>query len=360
MSTMAIPAVHTRMCLCRRFLVAWILLTIPWSSALQMWHSETIARKSCQWLQTDSVTTTRVRNRRISSIHETSGNGDDQDSRRPATAATSEPRVLGRKDGVYVRPSGAIERGSGFFVPGLEGSRVRVVAGLVLLVATALNHVAIHNNSNSNTNTFLEGVAVVYSLLLLLQAAVEEQLETRRSSLSPARTASSSPAPKQLYYQQQWLIPVPATDQGQAWKSRVEWASQTVLSLTPATCLGVLGPGSIVYWIGDRPAPIDGVSQGCTAALETCRASQSGRLSLPPSHAAFAMVLESQPDSSSSSSSSSLVVTPPRCVVLQRIDESSQLCWIMTSPQLLSAFTQRDLKWLGQLALSIQQSMVSN
>ncbi len=42
--------------------------------------------------------------------------------------------------GVYVRPSGAIERGSGFFVPGLEGPKVRVLFGIVLLALTAINH----------------------------------------------------------------------------------------------------------------------------------------------------------------------------------------------------------------------------
>ena len=42
--------------------------------------------------------------------------------------------------GVYVRPSGAIERGSGFFFPGLEGPKVRVLFGVVLLSLTAVNH----------------------------------------------------------------------------------------------------------------------------------------------------------------------------------------------------------------------------
>ena len=31
-----------------------------------------------------------------------------------------------KRKGVYSRPSAAIERGSGFFIPGLEGGRVRV------------------------------------------------------------------------------------------------------------------------------------------------------------------------------------------------------------------------------------------
>ena len=42
--------------------------------------------------------------------------------------------------GVYARPSAAIERGSGFFIPGLEGSRVRLLFGILALVLTYVNN----------------------------------------------------------------------------------------------------------------------------------------------------------------------------------------------------------------------------
>ena len=37
--------------------------------------------------------------------------------------------------GFYRRPSKAIEQGGGFFIPGLEGERIRIVTALALLVA---------------------------------------------------------------------------------------------------------------------------------------------------------------------------------------------------------------------------------
>ena len=45
--------------------------------------------------------------------------------------------VRGMK-GYYRRPSRAIEKGGGFFVPGLEGERIRVIsaAALILMIAT--------------------------------------------------------------------------------------------------------------------------------------------------------------------------------------------------------------------------------
>ena len=42
------------------------------------------------------------------------------------------PKVKG--SGYYVRPSAALERGGGFYVPGLEGDRLRLLVAVVLLV----------------------------------------------------------------------------------------------------------------------------------------------------------------------------------------------------------------------------------
>eukprot|EP01036_Dinobryon_divergens_P025530 gene25530-34087_t len=41
--------------------------------------------------------------------------------------------------GYYVRPSRAIEKGGGFFVPGLEGDRIRIISALLLLLLCAIN-----------------------------------------------------------------------------------------------------------------------------------------------------------------------------------------------------------------------------
>ena len=42
--------------------------------------------------------------------------------------------------GFYLRPSAAVERGGGFFIPGLEGFRVRVAIAVVTLALLAFNH----------------------------------------------------------------------------------------------------------------------------------------------------------------------------------------------------------------------------
>ena len=43
-----------------------------------------------------------------------------------------------KSSGVYARPSAAIERGSGFFIPGLEGSRVRLLFGILALSSSRI------------------------------------------------------------------------------------------------------------------------------------------------------------------------------------------------------------------------------
>ncbi|KAL7581797.1 hypothetical protein ACA910_022325 [Epithemia clementina (nom. ined.)] len=313
-----------------------------------------------------------------------SGENEKNSGKESATISTKQAR-LGRKDGVYVRPSAAIERGSGFFVPGLEGPKVKVVVASVLLIATALNHALSPSpesvNSFLQSSSFLESVAAAYSILLLAQAAVEFRISTRLEE-SPSRIVSShgsvtSTFPAKLYHQQ-WLIPVNDQKTTTDWKESVEWAAKSYLSLTPATHMALLGPGSIVYWLGESSAPIDNtgdnddsMSKGCQAALDTCLKSKTGRVALPPSHPT---VLALQPSLSSSSSSSSQQqpkdsITnekneeqqqgqqPQRCFVLQKVDETSQLCWMMTSNQLLESFSKRDLQWLGQVALYVQQAL---
>lgn len=41
--------------------------------------------------------------------------------------------------GYYVRPSRAIEKGGGFYVPGLEGERIRIISGITFLFLIAIN-----------------------------------------------------------------------------------------------------------------------------------------------------------------------------------------------------------------------------
>lgn len=248
-----------------------------------------------------------------------------------------------RSSGVYSRPSGAIERGSGFFVPGLEGPKVRLFVGLVLIAATFVNHslAAVATADVNPANTFAEGLAGVYSILVLLQAAIEYTKDMRGQIVIPEKDKKTTSSTKNktaatASLSQQWSMEV-----DQEWRERVEWMASLYLSLTPATHVMLVGPGKILYWLGSTAQPnfSEAQREGCMAALETVSKSKGGRVSLPGTHPAATNLAPDQHN---------------RCVVLQRIDDSSQLALMMTSDQLLPSFTKQDLQWLGQLAQYVQ------
>ncbi|CAJ1945121.1 unnamed protein product [Cylindrotheca closterium] len=252
-----------------------------------------------------------------------------------------------KSKGVYVRPSGAIEKGSGFFVPGLEGPKVRVVFGSVLLILTAINHIT--SPTPFGNLSFEEVVAILYSLLVLFQAAIEfgkEDLIIEGSSTSSAsKTTSSTTSNTDEKLLQKWATFSNINDDE---KSKIQWAAASYLSVTPATQMMLLEGSSsledeadttnqMVYRLGTTTtmaSPTD-ESTGIQAALKQLEQSKGGRISLPLTHPAAVDLGLNAADET-------------RCIVLQRITGNS--CWLVTSDQLLASFTQSDLKWLGRLA----------
>jgi hypothetical protein len=73
-------------------------------------------------------------------------------------------KTLPGMKGYYVRPSRAIEKGGGFFVPGLEGERIRIISAVFLLLLYAINSFGADTDLSIGTIT-----GVIVSLLLLLQ-----------------------------------------------------------------------------------------------------------------------------------------------------------------------------------------------
>jgi hypothetical protein len=270
---------------------------------------------------------------------------DDNDSSKMNGRSSSTSTRSSKSRGVYSRPSGAIERGSGFFVPGLEGPKVRLAVGLVLMVATVVNHslaaAATAAADVNPANTFAESLAGVYSILVLLQAAIEYTKEMRGQIMIPDKdeisTLRTKTKTKTASLSQQWSMQV----DDQEWRKRVEWMASLYLSLTPATHVMLVGPGKILYWLGStsQPSFSEAQEEGSMAALKTVSKSKGGRVSLPDTHPAVTSLAPEQHS---------------RCVVLQRIDDSSQLALMITSDQLLPSFTKQDLQWLGQLALYVR------
>lgn len=255
----------------------------------------------------------------------------------PLYAEGEEKRT--RTKGVYVRPSGAIEKGSGFFFPGLEGPRVRVLFGSVLLVFTAVNHVT--SPTPFGGLSFEEVIAILYSLLVLFQAAIEFGKEELIVEGGGSGAAKSTRSDEELV--QKWATSSSLNENS---KSKIQWAAASYLSITPATQMMLLDGSSsdnqkMVYRLGGESSssvsPTD-ESTGIEAALQQLQKSKGGRISLPSTHPAAV----------------ALGLTDSRSIILQRVTDTS--CWLVTSDQLLASFTQADLKWLGRLAAYVKSA----
>jgi hypothetical protein len=262
----------------------------------------------------------------------------------------SEQRLLGRKEGVYTRPSGAIERGSGFYVPGLEGPKVRLVFGGLLLVVLAANHVISNPStavSSTSTSTslspqpavFVETLSFFYAALVLLQGVVQYRRDSNKATMMTTRAnqqeerwravdaedeedggnddSNDGDDSNYLYYQQVWSVVRPAADDDQhhprsslAWQGRVEWAARTLTALTPATHVLLVAPDSVlfshgrrsttttrqVFWEAAEDDDVSRVGLWCDAVTSTMAQSTTGRLALPPTHPIVQQLLQNMND----------------------------------------------------------------
>ena len=275
--------------------------------------------------------------------------------------------TIGRNEGVYVRPSAAVERGSGFFIPGLEGPRLRLVAGSLGLALAAWNHysqgAAGDSEANSNVTINIDEVtAVVFSLLVLLQGSIEAVREKQPITTTVDSRKRGNVEDNTRTTRLIWTLP----ETSGAWldsldrRDRIEWVGQTYLALTPASCLWLLSNNDgIVFRIeqDDRAKststgtdqPANSISDEANydtdsasvsrEAIALLAQSSSGRISLPITHPVSQSLLKVAGKNDSGGT---------RTLVLQRIDATTSFA--MTSTELLAAFRKQDLSWLGQLA----------
>ena len=282
-----------------------------------------------------------------------------------------------KAQGVYVRPSGAIEKGSGFFVPGLEGPKVRLVIGVVLLTATAVNHFVLGNQGSFGSRprdvdsdfgeilSFSEVTAIVYSVLLLFQSAIEYAKEAlpesygeavnQRSKTSGSTKASSVLKDNTEVLEQKWSSSIDESNDNSSYRSGVQWAAASFVSMTPTTQMMLLAQNGdtdrgIQYRLGsqqERSVSTETIESGVAAALDELSKSKGGRIALPMTHPAVKLlgdVAGSEPANEEETSGGNKF----RTVILQRITD--ELCWMVASDQLLAGYTKGDLKWLGKLA----------
>lgn len=270
-----------------------------------------------------------------------------------------------RSKGVYSRPSAAIEKGSGFFVPGLEGSKVRILFGALVLLLNAINHqVSVNAKLDEVTGFALsEKIATFYGIFLLFQGLIEFAKEiglgfdgvedVTANSVSSDNDSALSANVGENKGVEQYISPT-LTSMGEDALEAASWVAATYLSLTPATHVMLLGKSmgktsesNILYRLGNFGSlsidPDEDSKSSIDAAIDTVYQSKGGRVSIPTDHPG-AMLL---PEDSR------------RCVLLQQVDigRSQQVCILVGSDQLLATYTKNDLKWLGILGLYLTEKI---
>jgi len=283
------------------------------------------------------------RRRLLKNTYFLSTNGNDGDNK-GTRSKTRKP------SGVYSRPSAAIERGSGFYVPGLEGSRVRSLFGIFLVALCYINHTVGSPNAITFSQTLSESVTYIFGMLLFLQGLVEFGKESgfvvksKEDQYEEAVSSSSSVS----------LTQVASSSLTEECIESLQWIAASFISLTPATHVLLIetssedmgSSASILFQLGafDSRMSAQQMNECIQATINAVYQSKGGRVSVPSTHPAANLI----PDEYR------------RCVLLQRVDvakDSAKRCFVIGSNQLLPAFAKNDLKWLGSLAKYAQLEM---
>lgn len=294
---------------------------------------------------------------------------DGMELRAKSSSDDSDRKKKGK--GVYARPSAAIERGSGFFVPGLEGSRVRILFGLVVLLLNYINISLLGGVDVAAMSAlgFSGNVSSFFGILLLIQGSVEFAKEnglgvgnfdaslskgkSGRTTKDDGATSISNDNTDDSKYLEQVISPS-LNEIDTTVTEAISWVAASYVALTiPATHVMLLelsdrresNSGTILYSLGnflEKKSPAE-VQEGINAAIKTVHESKGGRVSIPSTHP------------------SSIALLPEgnrRCILLQKVqlpqsdgnlETDRKLCLLVGSDQLLQAYSKNDLKWLGNL-----------
>ena len=233
------------------------------------------------------------------------------------------------KSGYGARPSAAVEQGGSFYVPGLEGSKLRVAGATVLSVGLVLNRV-LSPGEPVGSQLVSEVLGALGCAIIFVQAAAQARIEKEqeRDALRAAFASRMS--------EQQEMSATLQADAAQA--SRAKWAASALLKLTPARA---------VIWVDD--------AAGAEVRLSFGRFPEADKAAAPSSGATLRSLL---PTGSKSVVVDALEAPQPP---LPSNTESAALCvcgdgiLAMASEQ-SAAFTPKQLRYLEKCCELIESA----
>jgi len=260
------------------------------------------------------------------------------------------------KRGIYSRPSAAIERGSGFFIPGLEGGRVRIVFGLVLIIANVVNN-NIGTAATSAVNVeygITEWIGIIFSIIIISQGIFEgmEENSTTNDSESSSSSSSIDSSNNKIEVIQNFNPSLSSI-----LINELRWVGLNIFSFTGTTkfliwdntdslCFTLTTASSSSSSLVDNNDMDESVIQeSIISARKSLSTSSTGTISVPNTHPVSNII------NGSSSSNIDNNNNNNQGIILQRIHyDNSWGMILVTDKSIQQAYTKNDFRWLPALA----------
>lgn len=160
------------------------------------------------------------------------------------SAMAKPPSPPSVKPAFYKNPSKAIEKGGGFFIPGLRGPRLRYFVFILASCLLALNHIA-SPSAHTTTQTTSE-IFAAFSLLAVLATAVADSVTQVLTTQSPESKGHPSFVQEAVVNktaeQERSLRP----SKEQANSETVAWALEVCRDLTTVSHIAAFRNGKII------------------------------------------------------------------------------------------------------------------
>lgn len=164
----------------------------------------------------------------------------------------------------YKNPSKAIQKGGGFYIPGLRGPRLRVAVSALAVTLLALNHLSISVNAIPRSLWVSESFALTASIGILVTALVD--ISTEREEMAPAGQQQGVSSLRAAITTTESSVKAKSggiDDVGE----EVSWGQAVCADLTNATAFAICRDGKTIYvsglaeWASEAGAAVARVAQ---------------------------------------------------------------------------------------------------
>ena len=251
--------------------------------------------------------------------------------------ATAPPPVSGS---FYRRPAKALERGGGFYVPGLEGDRLRIAAATLVSAAIVANHVT-SSQPLAEQQQASEAIGAFLAAYTLVQAAVERATAAASGRAAEKRKATLAVVDAGTEALASLDLAASASTLGERAAAEFGWAGRATLDSIAADALFLVSTSGalLASWVSPSASSLPAQLNGKASALLLAAFAQPSGACDGASLARGAELLRAVGPA-----------TQAQAALLAPVQ--SQAALIALSPR-AGAFSEEDARWLECVAARI-------